>query len=167
NTGNHCRIEINPPAFRRRWPSLYEAVQDGQPDRFSLLDVSLAEVSASPEQRVVWMGDHTVWPRLNAKTLRDRTVEHQPTPIPGAPPTTVGQGYSTLAWVPEAQGSWALPLLHERIPGNRDPLTVMAHQLEQVCRRSAYCGLGLFDAEYGNARFIRLTAALPCDQIVR
>ncbi|MCS6911258.1 MAG: hypothetical protein NZM11_11940 [Anaerolineales bacterium] len=42
------------PAFRRRWPSLYEAVQDGQPDRLSLLDVYLSEVNALPEQR--WCG---------------------------------------------------------------------------------------------------------------
>jgi hypothetical protein len=33
----------------------------------------------------------------------------------GAKPVTVGQGYGTLAWIPETEGSWALPLLHERI----------------------------------------------------
>lgn len=69
--------------------------------------------------------------------------------------------------MPEAQGSWALPLLHERIPSTNDPLTAMAQQLAQVCRRSPERGLGLFDAEYGNARFVRLTARLPCDKIVR
>lgn len=29
----------------------------------------------------------------------------------GAKPVTVGQGYSTIAIVPETEGSWALPLL--------------------------------------------------------
>lgn len=54
-------------------------------------------------------------PILAAYTLRDRTVEHQPNLIPGGRPITHGHGYSTLAWVPEQKGSWALPLLHERI----------------------------------------------------
>ena len=35
----------------------------------------------------------------------------------GCVPGTVGQGYSTLAWVPESRSSWALPLLHERGAG--------------------------------------------------
>ncbi|MEG4858322.1 hypothetical protein QUB75_11950 [Microcoleus sp. K1-B6] len=52
--------------------------------------------------------DHTAWGRPDAKTLKDRTHEYQGGVI-------IGQGYSTIAWIPEAQGSWALPLLHERI----------------------------------------------------
>src|SRR3990167_5779995 len=85
------------PAFLRRWPSLYETVQDGQPDRLARLGQYLRELPLA--QRLILMGDHTAWPRLKAKTLRDRTVEHQPNSIPGARPITVGQGYSTLAWV--------------------------------------------------------------------
>jgi DNA-binding CsgD family transcriptional regulator len=153
------------PAFRRRWPSLYEALQDSQPDRLRLLDVYVAQLREEP--RPVFMGDHTAWPRPKAKTLRDRTVEHQPTPIPGAKPITVGQGYSTLAWLPETQGSWALPLLHERIPSPGDPLATMARQWAPVCARLPGRGLGLFDAEYGNAPFVQQTAGIACDKIVR
>ena len=40
----------------------------------------------------------------------------------GGKPITLGQGYSTIAWIPEAQGSWALPLLHERITSFETPL---------------------------------------------
>lgn len=52
--------------------------------------------------------DHTASGRPDAKTLKDRTHEYQGGVI-------IGQGYSTIAWIPLAQGSWALPLLHERI----------------------------------------------------
>jgi hypothetical protein len=45
------------------------------------------------------------WGRPDAKTLKDRTYQYQQGVI-------VGQGYSTVAWIPEEQGSWALPLLH-------------------------------------------------------
>jgi hypothetical protein len=40
------------------------------------------------DRRPVLAGDHTAWPRPTAYTLRDRTVEHQPNPVPGGPPIT-------------------------------------------------------------------------------
>ena len=94
-------------------------------------------------------------------------MEHQPTPIPGAKPITLGQGYSTLAWVPEDQGRWALPRLHELIPSTSDPIQTLAQQMAQVCVRLPARGLGLFDAEYGQAGFVQQTAFLACDKLVR
>ncbi|MBI3693454.1 MAG: hypothetical protein HY238_01250 [Acidobacteria bacterium] len=156
------------PAFRRRWPSLYETVQDSRPDRLALLDQYLRELPLA--QRLIVMGDHTAWPRLKAKTLRERTVEHQPNSLPGARPITVGQGYSTLAWVPEAHGSWALPLLHERISSAENPLEKAVAQLRTLCAHlpgSAARPLALFDAEYGCAPFVNASADLPCDKLFR
>jgi len=60
--------------------------------------------------------------------LRDRTVEHQPTKIIGNKPITIGQGFSTLAWIPEEEGSWALPLLHERITSTETPIVKASSQ---------------------------------------
>jgi hypothetical protein len=99
--------------FRRGWPSLYEALQDGRPDREQLMRLYGQHMSLG--ERPMLAGDHTAWPRPTAYTLRDRTVEHQPNPVPGGRPITLGHGYSTLVWVPEKKGSWALPLRHERI----------------------------------------------------
>jgi len=101
------------PLFRRQWPSLYEALKDGRPQRNKLMRLYIEQIPT--DQRPVLVGDHTNYPRLDAKTLKDRTYEHQPTSIPGNKPVTIGQGYSTIAWVPEGVGSWALPLRHERI----------------------------------------------------
>jgi hypothetical protein len=53
--------------------------------------------------------------RPDAPTLRERTYEHLATAIDGNKPIAIGLGYSTIAWIPSAQGSWALPLRHERI----------------------------------------------------
>jgi len=36
--------------------------------------------------------DHTVWPRPDAVTLQERTIEHQATAVPGNRPITKGQG---------------------------------------------------------------------------
>jgi hypothetical protein len=46
--------------------------------------------------------DHTAWGRRGAKTLLDRTYEHQASSNNSV---TVGQGYSTIAWIPESTGS--------------------------------------------------------------
>jgi hypothetical protein len=67
------------------------------------------------EGRPLLAGDHTNWSRPDAVTLQERTYEHTGTSIAGNKPITVGQGYSTIAWIPEDSGSWALPLRHERI----------------------------------------------------
>ena len=64
-------------------------------------------------EQIVLAGDHTAWPRVDAKTLKERTFEHQAQPMSGAKPVTIGQGYSTVAIIPESEGSWANPsVLH-------------------------------------------------------
>ena len=65
------------PVFRRKWSSVYEAIQDGRPDRAGLLRLYTAQMPT--EGRSLLAGDHTAWPRLSAFTLAERTVEHQPT----------------------------------------------------------------------------------------
>ncbi len=71
------------------------------------------------------------WPRTEAPTLRDRTYEHGAKVISGKP-ITLGHGYSTLAWIPESQGSWALPLRHDRISSHETPISRAVLQLKQV-----------------------------------
>lgn len=83
-------------------------------DQQALLQLEAA--SLPPTERPVLVGDYTAWARAQARTLRDRTFEHQPVVIKGQKPITIGHGYSTLGLVPETSSSWFLPLLHERIP---------------------------------------------------
>ena len=62
--------------------------------------------------RPLLAGDHTAWSRPNAVTLQERTIEHSIVTVGGNKPITMGQGYSTIAWIPEDSGSWALPVRH-------------------------------------------------------
>lgn len=153
------------PVFRRTWPSLYKVLERSQPPRHSLLQLYAEHLPTS--ERVILAGDHTAWPRLWAKTLKERTYEHQPQKTLGAKPVTVGQGYSSLVCVPEKTGSWALPLLHERITSFESPLTKAATQLKQVCEVLDHRPLSMWDSEYGCARFIQLTAEIACDKLMR
>lgn len=153
------------PVFRRRWPSVYEAIEDGQPNRQALLKLYVTQLPR--RSRPILAGDHTAWPRLSAHTLRDRTFEHHPTKIRGNKPVTIGLGFSTLAWVPESQGSWALPLLNERISSQQTPVEKAIEQLRQVCLVLPVRPITLWDSEYGCAPFVNGSADIGADKIIR
>ncbi len=109
------------PFFRRKWPSIYEALQDCRPNRNKLMRLYIKQIPA--QERPVLAVDHTAWTRLHSPTLQDRTYSHQPSAMASNKPISVGQGYSTIAWIPEQSGSWALPLRHERISSWENPIS--------------------------------------------
>ena len=151
-------------SFRRKWSSVYEALQDGRPERLALLQLYVSQLSGV--EPLILAGDHTAWSRLWADTLAGRSYQHQPSPIPGRRPITIGHGYSTLAIIPEQTGSWALPLLHEQITDQK-PIAKGAAQLRQVCAVLPQRFLSLWDSEYGCAAFLLATADLEVDKLLR
>lgn len=153
------------PVFRRSWPSIYEALQDSRPQRNKLMRLYIQQMPR--EVRPILAGDHTNWSRPDAHTLQERTIEHQATAVYGNRPITIGQGYSTLAWIPEDSGSWALPLRHERITSWENPIDKAVWQLKQVCRYLPSRPISLWDSEYGCAPFILKTASIPADKLIR
>jgi DDE superfamily endonuclease len=112
------------PVFRRQWPSVYAALRQDRPERHTLMQLYLAQVPQTTQ--VILAGDHTAWPRPYARTLRERTYEHHGGTGLGDKPVTIGQGYSTIAWIAEGEGSWALPLLHERMSSLETPMAKAA-----------------------------------------
>ena len=153
------------PVFRRGWSSLYAGLRSSRPQRRKLMRLCMEQIPTAP--RPLLAGDHTGWPRSYARTLRDRTIEHQPTSVAGNKPIAVGHWFSTNAKIPEAQGSWALPLRHERITSFETPLSRAAFQLKQVCKQLAVRPIATYDSEYGNARFVKQTAGIKADLLLR
>ncbi len=153
------------PVFRRKWPSIYEALQDSRPQRQKLMKLYIEQIPAWV--RPILAGDHTIWPRPEAVTLQERTIEHCCTAVPGNRPIGIGQGYSTIAWIPEESGSWALPLRHERITSWQTPIEKAAWQLRQVCCVLPVRPISLWDCEYGCAPFVFKTADIPADKLMR
>jgi len=153
------------PIFRRKWPSIYEALQDSRPQRQKLMQLYIKQIPL--KGRPLLAGDHTNWSRPDAVTLQERTYEHSGTSIPGNKPITIGQGYSTIAWIPEKSGSWALPLRHERITSAESPIGKAVWQLKQVCKHLAVRPISVWDSEYGCAPFLLKTASIPADILVR
>ena len=75
--------------------------------------------------------------------------------------------YSTLAWIPESNGSWALPLRHERITSFETPTSRAAFQLKLVSRQLEKRPLAAYDRGYGNAKFVTATADIEADLLLR
>lgn len=168
------------PVFRRKWPSIYEALQDSRPQRRKLMQLYIKQMPL--KGRPLLAGDHTNWSRPDAVTLQERTYEHSGTSIAGNKPITIGQGYSTIAWIPEKSGSWALPLRHERITSGESPISKAIWQLKQVCKYLPVRPISVWDSEYGCATpvassrqsrptrwlpFVLKTASIPADILVR
>ncbi len=119
------------------------------------------------QERPVLAVDRTLWARLHSPTLQDRTYQHQPSTISLNKPISIGQGYSTIAWIPEDEGSWALPLRHERITSWENPISKAVWQIEQVCRHLPLRPIILLDSEYGNSSFLNQTTDKSADFLMR
>lgn len=148
------------PLFRRRWSSVYAALHDGQLHRAKLHRHFVSHVSTDEQPLLIC--DSSNLPRPDAKTLQDRGFHHQ-----GGGNIGVGHSYSTLAWVPETDSSWVLPLRHERITSFETALTKAAFQLKQVCRGLSVRPLAVFDRHYGNGVFLNHTAEIEADLLLR
>jgi len=119
------------------------------------------------EERPLCAVDHTGWSREESVTLKDRTIIHKPTQIPGNKPISIGQAYSTIAWIPEEEGSWALPLRHERITSFESPISKATWQMRQVTRHLPVRTIFVLDSEYGCAPFVLQTADIEADQLMK
>jgi hypothetical protein len=153
------------PIFRRQWSSIYEALQDTRPQRNKLMRLYIKQMSQ--QQRIILAGDHTAWSRPDAVTLRERTYEHYTQVGFGNHPVAAGYGYSTIAWIPETQGSWALPLRHERITSWENPIEKAVWQLQQICPYLPSRPISFWDTEYGCAPFVLKTADIEADKVMR
>jgi len=148
------------PLFRREWSSLYSSLKRARLPYTKLMKCLTQQVPT--DQRPVLSGDTTQWSRPAAVTLKERTYGRG-----SRGSIEVGHTYSTLAWVPEAEGSWVLPLRHERLSSFETPVSKAAFQLKQVCRQGLPRPIATYDRAYGNAPFVKATTEIEADVLVR
>src|SRR5262245_17027586 len=122
------------PAFRRSWASACDALSDGALDVPALQRLAAQTLpAATVEGRVLWALDGTTWPRPEAKTSAERTWGRFVTG--GTPESGIvgGWEYQWLAAIPEASGSWVLPLgLARRNLAAGTATTLAIHQIRAV-----------------------------------
>jgi hypothetical protein len=156
------------PVFRRNWPSLYAAVEDGEQDSRWMEPYLVSQLPRTGT--LVLPLDGSAWPRPQSPTLPDRQYVYSPTAAGSRP--VVGQAYSLLTWVAEPHSSWVLPLTVERIASGRGAVQVGIQQIQAVCQQlQAQANPAevviAADGKYGNHHFLGPLRESACQVVVR
>jgi hypothetical protein len=165
-------VELSQAAsFRRRWPSLYQALQDGQIDRAALLRLF---IDLLPQRmvgtRLVLGLDTSSILRPAAATARDRTLVYRTNLPSDATPVGPGWSFSALVVLPNPVSSWTYILDHRRVPSSETATTIGVQQLQAVVPKlppSWGRPLVLLDRRSSNAPWVQASADLPTDQLLR
>jgi len=158
------------PVFRRKWPSVYAAVEDGGQDREWLESCFVQQLPSSGP--VLFSLDGTAWPHPAARALADLQYVFSPTPAVDGGSIVVGHPYSVLAWIPECGRSWAGPMSIRRVPSSQSDVEMGIEQVKRLCRQRQTemleeLHLIIADAKYGNHRFLAPLRDEPCGALVR
>jgi hypothetical protein len=159
------------PLFRRRWSSVYAALDDGRQKSDFLRRLLVAQLPTD-EPVVVLALDATTWPRPDAPTLPDRQYVYHPSAAVEGGAVVAGHAYSILAWVAQPCSAWALPLDVERISSSETAITCGIAQVKRLCsERQAQLAETLHiiaaDGSYGTHHFLRPLRDQGCGLLVR
>ncbi|MCA9878334.1 MAG: hypothetical protein KC442_11150 [Thermomicrobiales bacterium] len=162
------------PVFRRQWASTCDALSDGSIDPAAfqrLVAPYLAELTPV-EGRQLWAIDGSSWPRPDAVTSPERTCCR--VPIPGSAGQSIIDGWEWqwLVGIPEAAGSWVLPLsVERRSRAAGTPTQLAITQVRQMQEARAATGaeqvrpLLLLDSQYDVVQLVE--ADLGVDLLCR
>ena len=155
--------------FRRKWPSLYKALEKGEIEH-SELEKHLSKMA--PQEGVRYYAlDGTGWPRPRARTMDDRQYVYLPTSAVNGGSVCVGYPYSLLDWVPEPNASWSLSVSVRRIASHESAQSVGVEQIQAFNEARKDCqevlDIVAGDGKYGNAGFLRPLQGQRCGLVVR
>lgn len=154
------------PVHRRKWPSAYAAIKQGQQDKALLRALFVDQL---PQEEIsIFSLDSSVWAHPSARTLEGLMYEHISTQTVPKGSVVKGHAYSLLGYVPDPQKSWALPLSTERIRVEKNVIQTGVEQIEELCqalddRLKVFVG----DGRYGNHRFLSAVRNLEAAFLVR
>jgi hypothetical protein len=150
------------PCFRRGWAAICDALADGSLDLAALRRLFAQTLpEAMVDNRLLWVLDGSLWPRPEAKTSAERTWGRFVTG--GTPESGIvgGWEYQWLAAIPEASGSWVLPLAVGRrdlAAGTATTLAIRQVRAMQAVRPpEAPRPLLLLDSHYDVAELVQAT----------
>ncbi len=156
------------PCFRRRWPSLYEALEDGRINHEQLRSVLVQAAEELQEGKRIWLGvDASSIARPQSPTAQDRSSLYVPNLPESDKPVTVGWKFSSVVVLPQVVSSATFVLSTQRIPTTQTDAQVAAAQLEALLPLFGQRVVLVGDRLYGSAAFVRLGAGLACDQLLR
>jgi hypothetical protein len=156
------------PGVERRWPSVYEAFEDGRIDVEALSAVFARYLPLPAQGERLWLGiDSSPIPRPESKTGRDRSVVYVPNLPKESKPISYGWQFSTVVLLPAQASSWTYSLAADRIDTASSAIEVAAAQLRRLLPSLPSRPIVTTDRWYGCAPFLLATAELPCDKLLR
>jgi len=121
------------PHFERRWPSLYEGLEDGKIDQKRLQEVFARFLPQSHVQDLVWVGiDVSGIARPRARTSADRSALYVHNLPECKKPITFGWQFSTAVVLPPTPSSWTYVLDQQRVSTQTTAAQVAFAQLQQL-----------------------------------
>ncbi len=156
------------PRFTRRWPSLYAALKDGRMDR-AMFQRVVAQFAPppSPGHRLLLRLDTPGVARPESPTAQDRTYLYVHNLPKGHAAATMGWSFSSLVVLPETPSSWMYVLDNQRVPSATTAGQMGAEQLTAGVPYLRERALLVADRHYGSAKFVRVTATIECDKLLR
>jgi DDE superfamily endonuclease len=160
------------PFFQRKWPSLYEAFEDGliNTERLRETFVKYRQLAHGRKRMVVGI-DATPIPRPESCTSADRTTMPMHN-IPHSRPKkstalTFGWKYSTVMVLPEKPSSWTTIVDQQRISSDTTDIQVAFEQLQRLVPLFSTRLLVLLDRGYDCNWLWCRCSGLPIDLLGR
>ena len=154
------------PVFRRQWPSIYEALEDGNLSK-RRIDAVVYQTTSSNETNCISRRSYGL-----VKAWGSDTSSSVPTSIK----LNLYQGQNLWHWGKDIVRSPGF--LKQRVVGHypyymsglqvsENAIEKAAAQLRLVCKNLPTRPLSLWDAEYGCASFVKQTSDIAADKLMR
>src|SRR5579859_3702442 len=119
--------------FERKWPSLYEAFEDGRIDEMHLREIFARYLPKSDQRKWLWIGiDASSIARPDAVTSPDRTAQHVHNLPECQKPITFGWQFSRVVALPDSPSSWTYLLDQQRVASGTTAIEVAYSQLVRL-----------------------------------
>jgi DDE superfamily endonuclease len=119
--------------FERKWPSLYEAFEDGRIDEKHLRAIFARSLPKPAAGKWFWIGiDASSIARPDAVTSADRTAQHVHNLPECKKPVTFGWQFSTLVALAIPTSSWTYILDQQRVASGTTAIEVAYTQLVRL-----------------------------------
>src|SRR5947209_2622253 len=156
--------------FQRRWPSVYEALQDGRINVERLREVFVQTLLENmPTDEPIWLSiDSSSMQRLEAACSPDRGMIYVLNMPHATKPVSVGYQFSTVMLLPTQPSSWVGILEQRRIRTEQTAIQVGIEQLRALLplmpgRRVIL----LADRWYATASFVQTCHELGVGALIR
>ena len=141
------------PCFSRQYSSITDAVSDGVKN-MDIQKVSLTTMNVllpKGQKQISWVLDATASQSVHSPCLSDRSMVHAPNSVPGNKPITLGHCYSALAYHPQHDDHWLVPVSIERVPSDQKSNEHGMKQLGQIIEAmdDDYLHISVGDSLYG------------------